>query len=114
MVDPIVQAENNYQTQEDAQAALDERIDQATAQALTELTPVELLNALSEVDIDAIGAGTFEAGSAEDLFSDLLFSIRQSGGETKGTALQLFIGKRVIELVFKNHREHEIEPFIDD
>jgi hypothetical protein len=86
-----------------------------TDKAMTVITAVELMNAvtnmLGEVDVDAVDAGTFEANSVEDYFHDLLIALRL---HYEGSNMNAEIGEAINYLIWKSHRDNEVEPFIND
>ena len=91
----------------------DARIDEATDQAMKVITAVELMNALTEVDTDAVDAGTFKLNSVEDHFHTLLLCLRTEAEMHSALHLEnagLFLSR----VAWMNLREYEVEPFIDD
>lgn len=104
----IEQELREYEDKECAQAALDARIDDATTEALSTLSPVEFWNALTEIDFD----GKAKAGSPEDMFNDLLVFIRETANReiNKGSLPISKVEKALYELVWRSHRRYEVEP----
>jgi hypothetical protein len=90
----------------------DARIEVATDSAMKVITAVELMNALTEVDVSQVEQGTFKAGSVEDFFNRILLAIRQV--DAPAEVIEKKIGEAVGVLVWINHRDLEVEPFIDD
>ena len=104
---------NEYQAREDAQAALDARIDEATTEGLSTMSEVELLNALTEIDVD----GKAKPDSPEDCFHDILIWIRGAAQkeQAKGALPKNDLEKALYRLVWKSHRRFEVEPgWVDD
>lgn len=112
MTDPIQQQIDNMHNAEDNQAARDEVVDQATTQAMTELTAIDLWGALENVDIGDVNEQRFKPDSAEDYFHDLLTYINLHA-KAVGTSDEYYrdIGIAVERLVFLNVRE-EVEDTI--
>lgn len=110
MIDPMEQAENDYQNEEVIAAARDQRVDDATEEDMKVLSAVELQSALYELDIEKVEGGTYKAGTVEEMFSDILDNIKYAAN---GHIEDKQLGKMVRDLVFKNHRDNEIDPIID-
>ena len=99
MIDPLVQQEHEYENREAESVARDEKIDRATDDSILEIDVVDLMDALTEIDISKVGQENYAQDSVENDFHNLMLAVR-----LKGETMDKMVAQSVRNIVWKNHR----------